>query len=353
MELSELIEAISKENDITNGTNLYKLTPPNGKYSLESLTYSPPQVLSVADTIAGDSSSSSKNDNDNTFLKSSNNPLYNIYMYAMWRSTNGSGARSSTTTTVNNNNNNNNIHHEMKSQMKFLDEPISHYIHTIIMDEYTKTSGYDPSLTAETIKVTNIWMSVVQSLYNTVTLCESGTAVAPNHDDDGTTTFDEYSNSIDIAAALWFGNLQSDNDTDMMKRSGGTMFAWAEEARSRYVSTGDASASDGDTLINVNDKIVQGLNDIQSMLSTCYTDGTNNVVDGSNNGNSIVSSSSSSSKQMRQKVDELVRYMTVPLVQNLIYYSSVVATGSVPPSSASNADIIDWVIVSLLFYWLC
>ena len=69
MELSELIEAISKENDITNGTNLYKLTPPNGKYSLESLTYSPPQVLSVADTIAGDSSSSSsKNDNDNTFL---------------------------------------------------------------------------------------------------------------------------------------------------------------------------------------------------------------------------------------------------------------------------------------------
>ena len=271
MELSELIEAISKENDITNGTNLYKLTPPNGKYSLESLTYSP-----ATTTIAGDSSSSSKNDNDNTFLKSSNNPLYNIYMYAMWRSTNGSGARSSTTTTTVNN-------HEMKSQMKFLDEPISHYIHTIIMDEYTKHTGYDPSLTAETIQVTNIWMSVVQSLYNTVTLCESGTA--PNHD-DGTTSFDEYSNSIDIAAALWFGNLQSDNDTDMIKRSGGTMFAWAEEARSRYVSTDNASGSgsDGETLINVNDKIVQGLNDIQSMLSTCYTDGTNNVVDGSNNG---------------------------------------------------------------------
>ena len=97
MELSELIEAISKENDITNGTNLYKLTPPNGKYSLESLTYSP-----ATTTITGDSSSpSSKNDNENTFLKSSNNPLYNIYMYAMWRSTNGSGARSST----------NNIHH--------------------------------------------------------------------------------------------------------------------------------------------------------------------------------------------------------------------------------------------------
>ena len=56
--------------------------------------------------------------------------------------------------------------------MKFLNQDVDFYAHTIINDEFGKKSGYDSQLTADTIRVNNLWMATVQALYNAVQLCD-------------------------------------------------------------------------------------------------------------------------------------------------------------------------------------
>ena len=281
--LSEIVQAISLENDITNGTNLYQLSPLG--ISLESLTYE-----------------SASTSNSKPFVDSTNNPMYGIYMYAFWRSPNGSGGGP-----------NRNTIHETRSEMKFLNDDVGYYAHTIIMDEFGKTSGYDPTLTAETIRVTNIWMACIQSLYNSVTLCDSGEQ--PDVDDTN------YVSPIDQAAAFWFGNLETDVPTDVDLENSGTMYAWAEKARKNFNVLGSVS--------NPNRMILDGIVQLQTLLTSCWNNDEDNDT----------------AKQMRMLVDDLTRYMTIPLVQNLIYHSASVATGA----DVGEWDAVDWVIVSFVF----
>merc|ERR1719253_1932148 len=113
--------------------------------------------------------------------------------------------------------------------MTFLGEPVTAYGHTIVSDEFGKTSGYDPALTAETIRAVNVWMATVQSLYDAVALCDGG--------DDPEFEEGTIVSPVDMAAAFWFGNHPGDDDdggggaledTSMGGNGNGTMYAWAE-----------------------------------------------------------------------------------------------------------------------------
>ena len=302
MGLSELINAIHIENDITNGTSLYKLSPLG--VSLESLTYTPPTTSTTT--------------KQESYLSSSNNPLYNIYQYALYRSSNGSGGGSSRNTI-----------HQTKSQMAFLSSPISNYAHTIITDEYKKTSGYDSTLTSETIKVMSVWMSVVQSLYNAVTLCDGG--IMPDIDNV------EYVNPIDVGAALYIGNLQSTDSSSI--ESSNSLYAWVTKASNNFEMSDVLPTNVQNVLqegnISLSEKILNGLVELQTLLPTCWQSTTTD----DNDENDVA-------QQMRMKVDDLTKLLKIPLVQNLIYYSASVATG-VSNEAPTARDTVDWVIVSL------
>lgn len=306
--LSELINAIHIENDITNGTSLYKLSPLG--ISLESLTYTPPP-------------SSTSTTKQQSYLSSTNNPLYNIYMYALYRSTNGSGGSlpDSSRNTI----------HLPKSQMTFLNQPVSNYAHTIITDEYKKTSGYDSTLTSETIMVMSVWMSIVQSLYNAVSLCDSG--IEPDINDS------TFVNPIDVASALYIGNLQTIDEESI--ESSNSLYAWVTKASNNYEvssSSSEVLPANVQNVINegsipISEQILNGLLELQTLLPTCWQsteDDNENVA-----------------QQMRMKVDDIIKLLKIPLVQNLIYYSASVATGEVAPTAR---DTIDWVIVSLYLF---
>jgi len=302
--LSELINAIHIENDITNGTSLYKLSPLG--VSLESLTYTPPTT----------STSTTK---QQSYLSSSNNPLYNIYQYAYYRSSNGSGGGSSRNTI-----------HQTKSQMTFLSSPISNYAHTIITDEYKKTSGYDSTLTSETIKVMSVWMSVVQSLYNAVTLCDEG--IKPDIDDGS------YVNPIDVGAALYVGNLQSTDGSSI--ESSNSLYAWVTKASNNFEMSSDVLPANVQNVlqegnISLSERILNGLVELQTLLPTCWQSTTAKDNDDDND----------VAQQMRIKVDDITKLLKIPLVQNLIYYSASVATGG-DNEAPTARDTIDWVIVS-------
>ena len=211
--------------------------------------------------------------------------------------------------------------------MIFLNEPISNYAHTIITDEYKKTSGYDSTLTSETIKVMSVWMSVVQSLYNAVELCDDGTI--PDIDDSS------YVNPIDVASALYIGNLQSIDSSSI--ESSNSLYAWVDKASNNFETSSSVVLPTNvqnvlqEGSISLSEKILNGLVELQTLLPTCWTetDDDNDVA-----------------QQMRIKVDDITKLLKIPLVQNLIYYAASVATGASNEAPTAR-DTIDWVIVSL------
>ena len=289
IDLTPLLEAISLEPTKEEGKARYQQME-NGM-SLESL--------------GGGGSSGGTSQTFSKFFNARTNPLYSIYMYAYWRSQNGSGSSSSTTADLPN-----------RGGMTFLDEPGDYYGHTIIQNELSKESKYDAELTAETVRVVNVWMATVQALYDAVQTCD---------DSDGTpvdTSDPVFVNPVDQAAAFWFGSLETVGSSD-----GGTLYAWAQRTNDLYIGG-----------VDVNAGMIEGLKDLQTMLNSCLTSGAGS------GGDDIVGDSA---KEMRVKVDDVVRIMTIPLVQNLIVRASAVA------SDASDADPneVDYMIVSIEFVW--
>jgi len=214
--------------------------------------------------------------------------------------------------------------------MTFLKKPVDNYGHTIISDEFSKSSGYDAELTAETIRATDVWMAVVQSLYDAVALCDEGK--------DPTAVSGGYSNPVDVAAAFWFGDL-ADGTSGTAMESSGTMYAWAKRARDNFALALVGESSSG---FDANAKILEGLNDLQSMLPLCWpSDGSAAAGDEEPNdkeGDVVL--------EVRMMVDDVVRYMTVPLVQNLIHYSARVAEIMEEKGESDvTADEIDYVIL--------
>lgn len=189
--------------------------------------------------------------------------------------------------------------------MKFLDEKVDYYGHTIITDEFNKPSGYNSELNAETIRVTNMWMATVQSLYDASTLCHVG----PDAVDQLT-----YVSPIDKAAAFYYGT-HEDETSD----KGGSLYAWTARTRNQFVSGAG---------FNANDAIKVGFSTLQSTLTDCLRAWDDEITD-------------EQEYEMDKLVNDLIGRMTVPLVQNLIYWANENAK-----VEEAEMNTVDYMIVS-------
>ena len=152
IKLTELLDAIEKSGTTEEGLSFY--TQLEGGVSLQSLSTG--SQLDYVKRI---------------------NPIYIIYMYGLWISDDGDNDSNSYSGKV------------------FDDEDLANFGDTIVRDEFGKASGYDPLLTAETIRVVNMWMAMTTELYKAVASCRDGSSSGAN--------------PVDFAAALWFGNHQN------------------------------------------------------------------------------------------------------------------------------------------------
>lgn len=266
-DLTELIEAIATQPDATLGRQYYEKYTPDSTFSLQSI-----------------------GSDENAILNPSN-PLYALYMYGYYRSANGNGYTA-----------------DAEGDKMFLSQPVQYYGHTIISDEFTKASGYDSNLNADTIRVTNMWMATVQSLYDASSLCHVG----PGEMDALT-----YINPVDKAAAFWYGTAEDATSTE-----GGSLYAWMKRSNSLFVK----GSGYNPTLA-----VQEGLKFLQSYLADCLEVWVAEVTD-------------QQEYDMDKKVSEIISAMTVPLVRNLIYYANQVAG----TQGEKDATTVDYLIVSLL-----
>ena len=275
-DLTELLEAIESYTDNpSQGLELYKKTTDLLDTSLESL--------------------STSTDVSNANRK--NNPLYSIYMYGLYRSKNGNGDEEDIA----------------RAGMEFQDKPIDSYGNSIILDEFSKPSGYNSAFAVETIRATNMWMAAVSALYEGVSLCKEGSASdrdAPN-----------YVDPIDKAAAFWIGTHE-----DVEESEGASLYAWASRLDDQF-------DDEGDTTFIVNDKIIEGLKELQTQLGNCLTTSEND-------------DKKELAYKMRSYADDVARYMIVPLVQSLLYYMAEFAGDA--DLSIEVEDVVDYVILYAL-----
>ena len=175
-------------------------------------------------------------------------------------------------------------------------------------------------------------MSVVQSLYNAVSLCDGG--VIPDIDDGS------YVNPIDVASALYIGNLQSIDQNSI--ENSNSLYAWVTKASMNFEMSDVLPTNVQNVLqegsTSLSERILNGLVELQTLLPKCWESTTAD----DNDDNDVA-------QQMRMKVDDLTKLLKIPLVQNLIYYSASVATGNGEEAPTAR-DTIDWVIVSLVFF---
>jgi len=321
--LSQLVHAISVE-DATNGTNLYR------RASFSASDGSSHSLQGIFDDPA-----------DGTrYVDATNNPLYATYMHSLWKSSHGSGGGGEYATAGSESSQ---TGEQPRDEYAFLGAKVDAYGSTVIENMLAKGSGYDPPLTAEAIRAMGVWMAFVQSLQNAVSMC------APDANADGSVSVGGagigdpgYVSPVDVAAAFWFGSHDpssssssspspDDDDDD------GSLYAWSARARSNF----DAMQFDA------NDAIARGLNGLQPMLPECLTSraaggGSDADVD-------------AIAGRMRTLADDIVRYATVPMVQNLIHHSARLALG-VADTAADQGDgdgtpgmddAVDWIIVSM------
>ena len=339
--LSELIRAISLENDIANGTALYQ-TQALGKISLESIVY---PGADTAALVLQD------NDFGTGFLNPKTNVLYNLYMHAYWNSVHGNNSPESTDGEP-----------LARPYYSYLDEKVDYYAHSIINAEFSKSSGYDPTLTAETIRVLCLWNAAIQSLYDAVEVCADASVgdVIDGSSNETTpvlVTADindpSYISPVDKAAAFWSGDhiprgdADGDGFPDVDDTDDFTLYSWTERIRTYF-----ANPIPGEVLFDANNEILAGLKNMQTLLGQCLS-----------------SPSPDTALSMRIAAEDITRYMTVPLVQSLIHYAAGVvvdgtgtimtttgtgttvaadaaATTTAPPATGGD-DKIDWAIVSL------
>lgn len=185
------------------------------------------------------------------------------------------------------------------SNKRFDDGALEEYGNSIIMDGFNKKSGFDEKLTAETIRVTNVWMAMVTELYKAVESCRDGTA----------SDTEQGFNPVDHAAAFWFGSSQDSDEND-----GGSLFAWTARAGSNFInqSTG------------VNTEMITALNGLQTKYAECK--------------DLSLTDAFAAADHMSKQVLYITQLMTVPLVQNFI---TDLAT-----KSGKSANERDYLIVS-------
>ena len=185
------------------------------------------------------------------------NPVYVVYMYGLWNSDDGDNDG------------------DGYSNKMFDDGAILNYGDTIVMDEFNKKSGFDAELTAETIRVMNMWMAAVTEVYAAAKFCRNGTAASAN--------------AVDNAAAFWFGNAQ-----DPESSIGGSLYAWAKRSEQNFKNQ----------QFLVREVLPTKLTELQKDFQDCI-------------GNEL---HEELGLEMKRKADEIVKLMTIPIIQRFIHH---------------------------------
>ena len=137
-------------------------------------------------------------------------------------------------------------------------------------------NGNDSQLASVAVVVTNVWMLVVHRMYAALRTCEAGY-------DAGTL--------IDSSVSLWLGAEQEEGKF----ASGWMLYAVAQLAARQY-GLDEKEAK-------VNKDLMDLFNEAQTIAQTCG-DGTADV------------------QKLRRTVHEIVRVLSIPLLQHLLYYMS-------------------------------
>lgn len=248
-------------------------------------------------------------------------------MHGLWRSVHGSGNTNDA---------------QSREQYTFLDAPVDDYGATIVYNMLNKPTGYNPILTAEAIKVVVVWMGFTQSLYDAVSLC----ALDDNEDGEVMTTFTAdvtdpgYVSPVDIAAAFWYGSYRR-TDGSQLPENDGSLYAWAMLAKSNFSPTNGIETS---LMFDANDAITSGLARLQTLLPECLSYRNQGLTD----------DRMAHALKMRILADDVTRYATVPMVQNLIHHCVTLAMGVSTEMAAAPVerrrrlqadDVIDWIIL--------
>ena len=190
------------------------------------------------------------------------NPLYVTYMYGLWVSDDGDNDS------------------DGFSNKQFDGGDILEYGDIVVMDEFNKKSGFDNKLTAETIRVMNVWMAMATELYRASTSCRDGYI---------TDTFQGF-NHVDYAAAFWYG----DQD-DPEKSDGASLYSWAKWTEAKF--------TDG---MKVTDQMQGKLSELQEKFEDCR--------------DMAKDEQKKLGIEMKHKADEITRLMVVPMVRYFIHH---------------------------------
>ncbi len=163
-------------------------------------------------------------------------------------------------------------------------------------------------------------MGFVQSLYNAVSLC----AHDPNIDGNvavinvGDAV---YVSPVEAAAAFWYGSRVGNGDGNVggEDNNNGLLYAWA----------GAACANFDRADFVVNDKIGSGLTRLQPLLMECL---------GYRNGG-MMTKIALHARRTRTIADDVVRYATVQMVQNLVHHLARIVSGVVDDAAAAVATV--------------
>ncbi|KAL3922673.1 MAG: hypothetical protein SGILL_002079, partial [Bacillariaceae sp.] len=168
---------------------------------------------------------------------------------------------------------------EHETTGKFDGAPIEVYADTIVNDLFDLDV---PNIETEAVLVMNVWMAAVNQLFQVIAECraqdkESGLA------------------ALDKAAAMWIGAEQVEGSNER----GHLLYNLAENAGERF------DQDNGETWANT--QVLGSFIELQNALlgDQCAT--------------------GEGYRQMRKSVKQLVGYMTVPLIQNLIHHTMNVA----------------------------
>lgn len=157
----------------------------------------------------------------------------------------------------------------------FDQKPVQEYANTLVNDLFALKVAH---IETEAALILNVWMAIVHRLYNVMRECRTQDTGAMNA-------------AIDQAAALWIGADQPEGANDQ----GNMLYNLAQVGGQRF------NQANGEAEANV--KVLGAMNDIQQKISggTC---------DGGDQGY----------LEMRYAVNQLIDYMTIPLVQILIHH---------------------------------
>jgi hypothetical protein len=149
------------------------------------------------------------------------------------------------------------------------------YADVVVESALGPTNGNRPELRSKAVVVLSIWITIAHKLYEAVRTCSQGkTAV-------------EY---IDSAVGLWIGQEQGEGKFN----SGWSMYASAQEATRLYGNT------EGEAKVNTN--LMKLFAKAQSLAKVCTVQGQEG--------------------RLRTLVDDIVRTLSLPLLQHLLFHMS-------------------------------